>query len=348
MPGGALLSWRKQKQMYFNTTEKQFDGVVAPELQFSNVQTQRKAKLGPEQKRALLKSLLRGSGILVASFVVVFAALYTIFTWPLVWVRGEYFVNSMISRPEATEVQAETPILPYEITDKTLDSDGDGYTDAEELAAGYDPYSKQPVKLDSDGDGIKDDVERTFYGTDPYKVDTDSDGYEDLAEIVNGHSPLRPANYGDWIEARTNATIRIPAVDITAPVVWSKSPDDIEDDLSEGVIHYPGTANPGEPNNVVITGHSSFWSFQDAEYGTIFALIDQLKEGDKVFIDYAGTTYVYEAYLTEVTDPYELKYFTATPDPRLTLMTCYPPGSTAKRYYVLAKLIGEQPILEAN
>ena len=330
--------------MYFSTTNKQFDGVVAPRVSAIAIEPSDITK--SERTRAWTLSLLRGSGILVVSFVVVFVALYTILTWPLVWVRGSYFVSTMVSRPAAMDVQAEAPIIPVEITDTTLDTDGDGFTDAEELAAGYDPNNKQPIKLDSDGDGIKDDVERTFYGTDPYKADTDSDGYEDLAEIVNGHSPLRPANYGDWIAARTNASIRIPSVNITAPVIWSKSADDIEDDLNDGVIHYPGTANPGEPDNVVITGHSSFWSFKDAKYGTIFALIDQMKIGDKIYVDYAGTTYVYETYATEITDPYDLSHFSATQEAQLTLMTCYPPGSTAQRFYVLTKLIGEQPIIE--
>jgi len=295
----------------------------------------------------IARSAVRASGVMLMSFVLVFASLYTLFTWPLPKVRVQYFVDKFFANDEITEAAAQVAIVPVEPS-KDLDSDGDGYSDADELASGYDPYSKQPVKLDSDNDGIKDEVERTFYGTDPYKSDTDSDGFSDLSEIVNGQSPLRPANYADWIQARTSAMIRIPALKLTAPVVWSKNADNIEDDLDEGVIHYPGTANPGEDNNSVVTGHSSFWSWSDTKYGTVFALIDQLKKGDKIFVDYTGTTYVYEVTDTDITDPFDLSHFGATDDAQLTLMTCYPIGSTAQRYYVISKLIGEQAIVSQS
>ncbi|MFO0704349.1 MAG: sortase [Candidatus Andersenbacteria bacterium] len=296
--------------------------------------------------RRIGKTVARSLGILLVSFILVFASLYTLFTWPLVKIRGTFFVQKLFQNEQTVEAAAQVPTTALVASGSAKDSDNDGYTDQEELAAGYDPYSKQPIKLDTDNDGIKDEVERTFYGTDPYKTDSDSDGFTDLAEIVNGYSPLRPANYAEWITARTTATISIPSIKVKAPVVWSKNPDDIESDLDRGVIKYPGTANPGEGNNTVITGHSSFWSWKDAKYGTIFALIDQLKKGDKVFVAYTGTTYIYEVASTDIKDPYDLSHFAATEDDQLTLVTCYPPGSTAKRYYVLAKLIGEQPIVQ--
>lgn len=327
--------------MYFNTSHAQLDSLLPPP---QVVGASDALAAAPRARRPIGAALLRATGVLLVSFVVVFASLYTLFTWPLVQVRGQYFVQKLFTSENTSDASAQVAVSVGG-ADTEKDSDADGYTDAEELAAGYDPYSKQPTKLDSDNDGIKDDVERNFYGTDPYKSDSDSDEYPDLAEIVNGHSPLRPANYSDWIAARTSAAINIPAIKLTAPVVWSKNASDIETDLSRGVIHYPGTANPGEKNNIVITGHSSFWSWKDSKFGTIFALIDQLKKGDKIFVEYTGSTYVYEVTGTKVTDPYDLAYFGATDDAQLTLMTCYPPGSTSKRYYVFSKLIGEQPIM---
>ena len=61
-----------------------------------------------------------------------------------------------------------------------------------------------------------------------------------------------------------------------------------------------------------------------------------------------GTTYVYEVTDTDITDPFDLSHFGASDQAQLTLMTCYPPGSTAKRYYVFSKLIGQQPIIEQS
>lgn len=60
------------------------------------------------------------------------------------------------------------------------DSDGDGLTDAEELALGTDPNNP-----DTDGDGLTDFEEVRVYGTDPLNPDTDYDGLTDGEEVHN-------------------------------------------------------------------------------------------------------------------------------------------------------------------
>ena len=77
------------------------------------------------------------------------------------------------------------------------DSDGDGYTDAEE--AGDADISTKPVDsdgdlvpdfrdLDSDNDGLSDALEREN-GTNPRVADSDGDGVDDLVEVVAGTDP---------------------------------------------------------------------------------------------------------------------------------------------------------------
>ena len=63
------------------------------------------------------------------------------------------------------------------------DSDGDGLTDGEEVAAGT-----QPLIADTDGDGINDGAEGTA-GTDPLDSDSDDDGYSDGVEVTVGSDP---------------------------------------------------------------------------------------------------------------------------------------------------------------
>lgn len=73
-----------------------------------------------------------------------------------------------------------------------VDTDGDGYSDREEIMAGYSPYNPEPVranKSDMDGDGVSDYFEYHF-GTDPFLKDTDGDGYDDFTEIDNAYNPL--------------------------------------------------------------------------------------------------------------------------------------------------------------
>src|SRR6056297_2845993 len=61
------------------------------------------------------------------------------------------------------------------------DTDGDGYSDWEELVNGYSPHNPEPVKLednDADGDGLSDRDELRF-GTNLLEKDTDGDGRTD-------------------------------------------------------------------------------------------------------------------------------------------------------------------------
>ncbi|MBI1842739.1 MAG: hypothetical protein HYR88_18010, partial [Verrucomicrobia bacterium] len=77
------------------------------------------------------------------------------------------------------------------------DPDGDGLTNAQELAAGA-----NPLKADSDGDGLSDGDERQRYHTDPVSPDTDGDGLSDLAEVQMGTSPLKRDTDGDGLSDR--------------------------------------------------------------------------------------------------------------------------------------------------
>ena len=98
------------------------------------------------------------------------------------------------------------------VSDPNGDADGDGLTNAEELALGTDPQNPDtdgdgvkdgdevhrkvngvaaptdPLKADTDGDGLSDGAEATA-GTDPLLVDTDGDGFSDAQEIFHGSNP---------------------------------------------------------------------------------------------------------------------------------------------------------------
>ncbi len=74
---------------------------------------------------------------------------------------------------------AHVPVK-YRASGGAVDSDGDGLTDAEELALGTDPNN-----LDTDGDGLTDYEEVRVHGTDPLNPDTDYDGLTDGEEVHN-------------------------------------------------------------------------------------------------------------------------------------------------------------------
>jgi sortase A len=80
-----------------------------------------------------------------------------------------------------------------------------------------------------------------------------------------------------------------------------------------GPGHYPGTPWPGQPGNVGVAAHNTYWlSF------------NRLRVGDRVEIRTQHGLYVYEITGSKVVSPTDRTVLAATNDDRLTLTTCYP------------------------
>ena len=67
----------------------------------------------------------------------------------------------------------------------TVDTDGDGLSDADETNV----YKTDPNKADTDSDGLSDSEEVNKYKTNPLVADTDGDTYLDGAEVQKGYNP---------------------------------------------------------------------------------------------------------------------------------------------------------------
>ncbi|MCX8008723.1 MAG: sortase [Patescibacteria group bacterium] len=113
------------------------------------------------------------------------------------------------------------------------------------------------------------------------------------------------------------------------------------EDLNEGIIHYGGTALPGENGNGALFGHSVLPQFFDPKnYKTIFSTLPTLKIGDDIFLNYDGITYRYRVESMKVTTPEDLSMLEQDySDSYITLVTCVPPGTYWQRLHVRARLI---------
>ncbi len=115
--------------------------------------------------------------VTVTSFVTVFSLKSGLFE------EGDLFSSSRTKSVQEKFLGVKTVTA---ISDSTLDTDGDGLNNADELET----YSTDPWSMDTDGDRISDGEEVSTYKTNPLEKDTDGDGYYDGVEISSGHDPL--------------------------------------------------------------------------------------------------------------------------------------------------------------
>jgi len=134
-------------------------------------------------------------------------------------------------------------------------------------------------------------------------------------------------------------TLTIDKINLSAPVIWNVEEEIILDKLKDGVAHYNGTSLPGEGGNIFIVGHSSNYFWVQSDYNNIFALLDKLQPRDRIEVSYKGNKYVYEVQQTTIVKPNEVQVLENTPKETLSLMTCWPIGTSLKRMLVQAELL---------
>ncbi len=115
------------------------------------------------------------------------------------------------------------------------------------------------------------------------------------------------------------------------------------EDLSQNLIHYPGTALPGKLGNSVIFGHSVLpIFFNPKNYLSIFSTLYKLDKNDIIQVDIEGISYKYKVENIFEILPKDLQILEQTSsDSFITLVTCSPPGDPRKpkRLIVRARLI---------
>ena len=107
--------------------------------------------------------------------------------------------------------------------------------------------------------------------------------------------------------------IQIPIIGVDAPVVQG----DGWEQLKKGVAKTIGTANPGQSGNLVLSAHNDV-------FGEIFRNLDQLKQGDKIVVYTPQRGYTYIITNIQVVGPTDVEVMASTPDPTVTLISCYP------------------------
>ena len=145
---------------------------------------------------------------------------------------------------------------------------------------------------------------------------------------LQGESRARPWPWADtWPVAR----IRVPRLSVDQLVVAGASGRS----LAFGPGHVDGTAKPGDPGNLVISGHRD----------THLSWLAKVKPGDEITLELPdGGRRKYLALQGAIHHEFETGILRQTGFPLLTLITCYPfeairPGGPL-RYVVTARTLG--------
>lgn len=118
----------------------------------------------------------------------------------------------------------------------------------------------------------------------------------------------------------------------TRAIAETVSTTDVLDDPSAGIGHYPTTSQLGQAGNFAVAAHRT-------TYGAPFADIDQLRVGDRIYIETDAGWYIYRFRNMEYVWPTDTKVLDAVPettlnttDRILTMTSCHPKLSSAERF----------------
>jgi LPXTG-site transpeptidase (sortase) family protein len=141
-----------------------------------------------------------------------------------------------------------------------------------------------------------------------------------------------------------SGTLSIPKLKMQVPIIWSQDLKSLDADLMHGVVHYPGTALPGEDGVIYISGHSSDYLWKNNAYAQAFAKLNLLQAGDDIFVSVQGLDgktydFRYQMQFSKIYKADDQAQFTADSGSVLNLSTCWPIGTQQSRLVVTARSV---------
>ncbi len=133
-------------------------------------------------------------------------------------------------------------------------------------------------------------------------------------------------------------TLIIPKIDAEAKIISDVDPyskNEYLQALSNGVAHAKGSAKPGEIGNTFLFAHSSDNFYNANRYNSVFYLLYKLNVGDEIYITKDDKLFSYKVNNKQIVKPVNIEFLSEeTNEEVLTLMTCWPPGTTYERLII--------------
>ena len=180
------------------------------------------------------------------------------------------------------------------------------------------------------------------------KVAADMEKYNE--ELAGEVAAVDPFATDDYVAAESFiddpegifAYLRIPKLDLYQPIFTDAS----KVNLAKGVAHIMGTDMPGLSPGLrpVIAGHRGYYQ------SVMFMNLEELAEGDSVFVEWKDKSLEYKVYNQEVIEPWEVEKLAPIEGRKLlTLLTCNPKRPPRRqRLLVNCELVEKDGAAAAN
>lgn len=157
----------------------------------------------------------------------------------------------------------------------------------------------------------------------------DASPYQQAAQATRSGQPSQNPS-----TSQPGNRLILPSIGVDTQIIEGKNLNVIG--KNQGVWRETPQINPSKPGNIVIAGHRFLYT---AVNGGWFYNLPELQNGQKIYVRWDNKVYEYEVYNTRSVLPTQVDIRNNDPEVpyKLTLYTCYPLGSTAKRFVVEAK-----------
>jgi len=148
-----------------------------------------------------------------------------------------------------------------------------------------------------------------------------------------------------------DSRIIIPKLWVNAPIMemwvsslnvsnWKEFEVSVQSELKKWVVHYPWTARAWEIWNMFVTGHSSYYPWDDWKYKDIFARLHKLDVWDEYYVYQNQKKYTYKITEKKEVNPKNVSVLAQPETKRIsTLMTCTPVWTSLRRLIITSEFV---------
>lgn len=166
---------------------------------------------------------------------------------------------------------------------------------------------------------------------------------ESSFEISKQSNEIKNKSDEEIVPADEEFSLIVSKIKANERVIENVDPFDkneYQEALKNGIAHSEGSGLPGGGGNVFLFAHSSGNFYQNNRLNTVFLLLNKLEKNDQIIVVFEGKIHEYQVFGKKIVDEKEIKYMENFSEKEtVTLMTCWPLGTSYKRLLVFGKKV---------